>query len=91
MKKEDMRDLPDAAEAEETLERKVERWKKKDYSDLVQVAEEKIISNLKLMEELDGIEAREDERDKIEAAQEAKDPSDEDDERNLDTGWGKEW
>jgi hypothetical protein len=88
MKKEDMRDLPDAAEAEETLERKVERWKKKDYSDLVQVAEEKIISNLKLMKELDGIEAREDERDKIEAAQ---DPSDEDDERNLDTGWGKEW
>ena len=63
MKKEDMRDLPDAA----------------------------IISNLKLMEELDGIEAREDERDKIEAAQDAKDPSDEDDERNLDTGWGKEW
>ncbi len=88
MNKEDMRDLPDAAEAEETLERKVERWKKKDYSDLVQVAEEKIISNLKLMKELDGIEAREDERDKIEAAQ---DPSDEDDERNLDTGWGKEW
>lgn len=86
MKKEDMRDLPDAAEAEETLERKVERWKKKDYSDLVQVAEEKIISNLKLMEELDGIEAREDERD----TQDAKDPSDED-ERNLDTGWGKEW
>lgn len=88
MKKEDMRDLADAAEAEETLERKVERWKKKDYSDLVQVAEEKIISNLKLMKELDGIEAREDERDKIEAAQ---DSSDEDDERNLDTGWGKEW
>lgn len=88
MNKEDMRDLPDAAEVEETLERKVERWKKKDYSDLVQVAEEKIISNLKLMKELDGSEAREDERDKIEAAQ---DPSDEDDERNLDTGWGKEW
>ena len=88
MNKEDMRDLPDAAEAEETLERKVELWKKKDYSDLVLVAEEKIISNLKLMKELDGIEAREDERDKIEAAQ---DPSDEDDERNLDTGWGKEW
>ena len=88
MKKEDMRDLADAAEAEETLERKVERWKKKDYSDLVQIAEEKLISNLKLMKELDGIEAREDERDKIEAAQ---DPSDEDDERNLDTGWGKEW
>lgn len=90
MKKEDMRNLVDEAEAEETLERKVERWKKKDYSDLVQVAEDRIVSNIKLMKELDEIETREDERNKIEAAQDAKDPSDED-ERNLDTGWGKEW